>query len=172
MEVEVGSIQAGVVPSHDMLHYIVPDGSGAGDTNNIPFKELSIGIPGPDANHHIGRIPDCPVILEIIRCTRLSRDLVNLPINGLPVPHGENMIVLKLKRTRLLIIENRSHQEGKLGANDREGRWVCCIVMVDVVSIIIPDIQNADGRDTSALVGEDLVGSNHLDQGNASRAEG
>src|SRR5579875_505362 len=44
--------------------------------------------------------------------------------------------------------------------------------MVEMMPIIVPDIQNAYGGNAPALIGEDLVSPNHLEQRNFSRAEG
>ena len=54
-----------VVQARYVFHYIVPDGAGAGNTDNIIHCSI-ITIASPDANGDIGGVADGPVITKTL----------------------------------------------------------------------------------------------------------
>src|SRR5579885_2161363 len=72
------------------------------------------------------------------------------------------MILTKFRTTRRLIGENRGHHKRYLW---REHSYALRRrVMVEMVPIIVPDIQDSLWRDTHSVVGKDLISSYHLEQ--------
>src|SRR6266700_1465170 len=81
------------------------------------------------------------------------------------------MVARELKGPRRLIGEDRSHQVGDLRADDLSASGMSRIVMIEVMAVVIPDIQDTLRRDAYPLIGKDLVGAHHLDQWHTGRTE-
>src|SRR5579885_1776379 len=72
------------------------------------------------------------------------------------------MVLTELWTARRLIGKNRGHHKRNLR---REHPYALRRrVMVEVVPVTIPDIQDTLRRDTLSIVGKDLISSHHLDQ--------
>src|SRR5437660_7221338 len=147
----------------------MPDGGSAGDTNDVSHGFI-IGIACPDTNHDIGRITDGEVVLEVICGTGLGSHLTL--VSRVPIPEGEGMVILKLWKAGRLIFQDGGHKVGNLGADDLNATWMSRIKVIEMMTIIIPNIQDILGGDTYSPVGKDLVGIDHLDQRNSGRAKG
>src|SRR6266700_57529 len=75
------------------------------------------------------------------------------------------MIGSELKAARALISQRGGHQKSNLLADHLDSLGMIGIKVVDMVTIVIPDIQNALWWDTHTLIGKNLVGTYHLEQG-------
>ena len=72
------------------------------------------------------------------------------------------MIRTELSITILFVNENRSHKIRDLWREYLYPRRMGWIVVIEVMPIVIPDIQNALWRYTCPTIGEGLVGIRHL----------
>lgn len=55
-----------VIIVRDILHYVVPDRSCAGDTDDSIVHGRVVAIANPDAHGHVGRVAHGPVIDEAV----------------------------------------------------------------------------------------------------------
>src|SRR6266568_1877744 len=81
------------------------------------------------------------------------------------------MVVLKLKRARCFIRQNAGQHISDLRAENLNSLGVGSVIVIEMVSVIIPDIQDTLLWDAFTLVGQNLVGAHHLDQRNLYRAK-
>src|SRR5579885_3772077 len=81
------------------------------------------------------------------------------------------MISFELVAAGILVGQHRGNQKGDLFADYLHALRMAGVKMVDMVSIVVPDIQDALRWNAHALVGKDLVGAYHLEQGNSSSSE-
>src|SRR6266851_4517996 len=152
-------------PAAGVLDYVVPDGGSTSDTNHIVGHICSIGIARPDSDYNIRSITYRPVVLEIIGCAGFGSHGTIIPIL-----HGKHIITGKLNGPCRVIGEYGGHQESDLLADNPSASRG--IIVIKVMAVIIPDIQDALRGDAYALVGKDLVGSYHLQQRDAGCTEG
>src|SRR5260370_31037871 len=72
------------------------------------------------------------------------------------------MIITELSITILFVNEDRSHEIGHLWREYLQCWWMSWIIVIKIISIVIPDIQNALRWYACSTIGEGLVGICHL----------
>src|SRR5579859_812367 len=154
----------------DALDDAMEDRSGTSDTNHTIAHRSTIGISRPDTNNHIRCVANRPVILKAIRRTGFSGHLVItrstqgsiVAASRLPVSKGQNMIVTKFQLAIRFVDQHGGHHIGNLRSEDLRRIWVSGIVMIEVISVIVPDIQNTMRLNMHPIIGKSLISTHHL----------
>ncbi len=143
----------------------VPDRASACNTDGMIQRRV-IGITRPDTDHDVGRVANRPVIHKVVGCASFGSHLVLLSIGLLPIVHGEDVVAREFNGACRFIREYRGHQVGNLWTDHLDTIGMCRIEVVEIMTIVVPNIQDSLRRDVYTLVGEDLVRPHHLDQRN------
>src|SRR5439155_8492985 len=86
-----------------ILNHIMPDRSGARNTNYLVRHICTIGISRPDPDYEIRRISKRPVVLKVVGGAGFGRHRTIIPI----ILHGKYIITSKLNSSRLVIRKYR-----------------------------------------------------------------
>src|SRR5439155_25663299 len=99
-ELEIST--AGITSAARLLNHIMPDWSGARNTNYLVRHICTIGISRPDPDYEIRRIAKRPVVSKVVGSAGFGGHRTFIPMQ-----HGKYIITSKLASSRLVIRKYR-----------------------------------------------------------------
>src|SRR5260370_20458830 len=121
-----------IIVLRGVLHHVMPDRAGPGDTNHIDHLAV-IAVSSPDSHRQVRRIAQRPVVAEFVggagfrRCRAIQLKRIT----------GEELVI-----TRLLVGEDAAHQKSHVRAHRLHAVWMRCIIVIEYLPLAIRDFQD------------------------------